>query len=203
MLTIDAAGMITDPRVRNARATTIERGDMSAVNGIIVHQTGGATAASSLNSYKTSVAGAHFLIDKDGTIYQTASLYKRTNHVGRLRARCLAEHRCSPAETKALQSFNPRAEHIREMAKSTPDRYPSNQDSIGIELVGETVANGDFGRVAGAPERVYITVTDPQNASLKWLIDEISVSLKVPMMEVFRHPTVSRKTESEASTARW
>ncbi|WP_263140761.1 N-acetylmuramoyl-L-alanine amidase [Pseudomonas sp. RIT-PI-AD] len=203
MLTLDAAGMIQDPRVRLARATTIERGDMTVVNGIIVHQTGGASASSSLNSYKTSVAGAHILIDKDGTIYQTASLYKRTNHVGRLRARCVVEHRCTPAETKALQSFNPRAEHLREQAKAAPDRYPSNQDSIGIELVGETVPNPSFGRVAGAAERNFVTVTDAQNASLKWLIGEISSTLRVPMMEVFRHPTVSRKTESEASTARW
>jgi N-acetyl-anhydromuramyl-L-alanine amidase AmpD len=54
---------------------TIERGEMKIVRGIIVHHTGGSTAASSLESYKNPRAnGAHFLIERDGTIYQTAPL---------------------------------------------------------------------------------------------------------------------------------
>lgn len=202
MLILDAAGMIQDPRVRKARAMSIERGDLIQIKGIIVHQTGGATAASTLNSYRSSVAGAHLLIDKDGSLFQTASLFKRTDHVGRLRARCLAEHRCTPSEIRDLQRINPRAEHLREMTKSAPDRYPANQDSIGIELVGETFA-ASVNRPAGAPERVFVTVTARQNAALTWLIAELCSALQVPVIEVFRHPVVSRKTESEASTAQW
>jgi len=57
----------------------IEHGQMDAVNGIVVHQTDSTTANSTFNSYQTKGAtGAHFLIDKDGTIYQTASLLKVT-----------------------------------------------------------------------------------------------------------------------------
>ena len=52
MLAVDT-GLITHTRIHAARQLTIERGDMKIVRGIIVHQTGGATAASSLASYKS------------------------------------------------------------------------------------------------------------------------------------------------------
>lgn len=92
LVEIDANGMINHARVRNARSPEIERGRRtSAITGIVVHQTDADTSASSLNSYKRPKAnGAHFLIDTDGTIYQTAAIYQRTNHVGPLKARCLA-----------------------------------------------------------------------------------------------------------------
>lgn len=174
---------------------------MRTVKGIIVHQTGGPTAQSTLDSYKnTSANGAHFLIGRDGTIYQTASLFKKTWHIGKLKARCVLENTCNPAEIKALKRFNPTAEHKREMAKKTPARYPSNDDSIGVELVGEALPKGNK-----LPEskKAYQSVTDEQNSSLKWLISELSLTLGVSMSEIFRHPDVSRKNPTEASTARW
>ena len=193
MLALDKDGMVQDPRVRAARQATIERGDMAKVNGIIVHQTGGSTAASSLSSYKNAGAsGAHFLIDRDGTVYQTASMYKKSWHVGKLKARCLVEQRCTPVELTALKKFNPTAENSQEKAKQVPDRYPSNDDSVGIELVGKVLANG-----------VYDAVTADQNTSLRWLVAEVQTTLGVAVTEVFRHPEVSRKNPSEAQSAKW
>ena len=193
MLVLDKDGMVQDLRVRAARQATIERGDMAKVNGIIVHQTGGSTAASSLSSYKNAGAsGAHFLIDRDGTVYQTASMYKKTWHVGKLKARCLVEQRCTPVELAALKKFNPTAENSQEKAKQVPNRYPSNDDSVGIELVGKVLANG-----------VYDAVTADQNTSLRWLVSEIQTTLGVAVTEVFRHPEVSRKNPSEAQSAKW
>lgn len=193
MLVLDKDGMVLDSRVRAARQSTIERADMPKVNGIIVHQTGGSTAASSLSSYRNAGAsGAHFLVDRDGTIYQTASMYKKTWHVGKLKARCLVEQRCTPVELAALKKFNPTAENKQEKAKQVPDRYPSNDDSVGIELVGKVLANG-----------VYEAVTAAQNTSLRWLVTEIQTTLSVAVTEVFRHPEVSRKNPSEARSAKW
>lgn len=174
---------------------------MTSVQGIIVHQTGGATAQSALDSYRRSSAnGAHFLIDKDGTIYQTASVYRQTWHIGKLKSRCMMESRCSPAERKLNARFNPTAENRRENRKSVPDRFPSNQDSIGIELVGEALP-----RDASVPDakKAFEPVTEEQKRSLKWLVQELSVSLNISTTEVFRHPTVSRKNPTEASTAQW
>ena len=88
----------------------------------------------------------------------------------------------------------------REMTKTVPDRFPSTEDSIGIELVGEVLPRGN-----SVPEKrkVYESVTAQQNASLHWLVSELAWTLKIPLREVFRHPDVSRKNPTEASTAKW
>jgi N-acetyl-anhydromuramyl-L-alanine amidase AmpD len=97
-----------------------------------------------------------------------------------------------------LGHFDPSAENSRERAKAVPDRFPSNEDSIGIELVGATIPAS-----AAPATEVYESVTAQQNAALKWLIVELASTLGVPMTEVLRHPDVSRKNPTEASTARW
>jgi N-acetyl-anhydromuramyl-L-alanine amidase AmpD len=181
-------GIVVDAKVTPKIESKIEKGAMSTVNGILVHQTGGTSAASAFSSYASGAAGAHFLIDKDGTIYQTARVTQKTWHVGRLQARCVAENRCT-----APKKWDPRGTHTNESAKSWPDRYPSNEDSIGIELVGRFDAG----------TKKYETVTTEQNASLKWLVDELSVTLRLQINEVFRHPTVSYKEPTEASSANW
>lgn len=193
MLIVDNQGYIISDRVTRTPRPNIEHGVLSRIRGIIVHQTGGKSAASSLSSYLLQSAnGAHFLIDKDGTIYQVASLRKQTRHVGKLKARCLVENRCTPTEITALKTFSPTAEHRRESAKQVPQRYPSNEDSVGIEIVGALTSEG-----------VYETVNAAQNASLHWLVAELTSTLGVPMSEIFRHPEVSRKTPSEAASASW
>ena len=201
MLLIGKDGTVNDARIKRAPKSTIERREMKVVRGIIVHQTGAATAESSLDSYRNpSANGAHFLIDKDGTIYQTASIYRQTWHVGKLKARCLVEKRCAPVDVQALMRFDPGRENKREMTKSVPDRFPSNEDSIGIELVGEALPRG-----SSVPEqkKTYESVTEQQNASLHWLVSELALSLNIQLQEVFRHPDVSRKNPTEASTAKW
>lgn len=203
MLRIDKDGMVHSAAIRVRRFSALERAPMPLVNGVIVHQTGGATAQSTFNSYQQSIYGAHFLIDKDGTIYQTASLYRRTNHVGLLRSRCLVRHSCKPADLKVLPKAGPRGENRREQRKDFPERFPANRDSIGIELVGEYNPNPEFGKVRGADEYVYVAVTEAQNISLRWLVAQLRSTLEVAAAEVYRHPAVSFKTSSEAATASW
>lgn len=201
MLRIDKLGHISDARIKRATSLHIQRGPLLRVRGIIVHQTGGASLKSSLSSYaKPKANGAHFLIDRDGTIYQTASLFKQTWHVGSLRARCIVEYRCTKVEMESFGRFNPKAEHRNEMAKSVPGRYPANEDSIGIEIVGAVVTSKG---TSPAEKGVYETVNEKQNASLKWLVLALSVTFSVPMTEVFRHPVVSRKNPTEAKSALW
>ena len=143
MLIIDSNGEIVDARVRRAISPALAIGEMKVVNGIIVHQTDSSNAASTLNTYKPTKdnpkpSGAHFLIDKDGTIYQTVSIYKKAPHVGFLKSRCVAQHTCSPTELKALKGKKPGGQIGNvEAKKKWPAKYPSNADSIGIEIVGE------------------------------------------------------------------
>jgi N-acetyl-anhydromuramyl-L-alanine amidase AmpD len=201
MLHLDSQGYVLNARVQRTPRPLIEHGTLPRITGIIVHQTGGASGALSLSSYTMpNPNGAHFLIDKDETIYQTASLFRQTWHVGKLRARCLAEHCCSPTELQALRHFSPRAEHRMEMAKHVPQRYPSNEDSVGIEIVGAVVT----GRGQSSAEQgAYETVNAQQNASLHWLISELTSTFGIPMTEIFRHPVVSRKNPTEAESALW
>ncbi|AKJ28373.1 N-acetylmuramoyl-L-alanine amidase [Caldimonas brevitalea] len=198
MLNINEHGYIIDPRVKLAIGPHLEQGPMDTVRGIIVHQTDSWTAESTLNTYRTSTVGAHLLIDKDGAVYQTASLFKRTLHVGRLKSRCLIEQTCAPAETRALSAMNIAAMHRHEMKKQVPQRYPANEDSIGIEIVGRALPLD-----VPPAKRVYEAVTPAQSASLRWLMQALIQQLNVPVTEVFRHSVVSYKNPTEGSTARW
>ena len=204
MLFVDKNGLVDAERITVKRFNSIERGKLAAVNGIIVHQTDSTTARSTFNSYQNIGAnGAHFLIDKDGTIWQTASLYKITHHVGFLQSRCLLKKSCSPQELKKamdmdkIKSTRGRSlkVHQYEAKKEFPDRFPFNGDSIGIEIVGKSKRFGE--------KDVYEPVNNKQNESLKWLIKELSETLNVFMSEVYRHPDVARKNITEASTAKW
>lgn len=193
MLIIDKDGLVTNPEVRQHIVTTLARGRLGVVHGIVVHQTGGSTAEAAFAGYASRPYGTHLLIDKAGTIYQTASLLYYTAHIGPIKARCLVEHSCSPVDMRAPAHFSPSGENHREMAKPFPVRYPSNRDSVGIELVGEVDRRtGEF-----------VTVSDAQNRSLHWLVEGLALALHVSMHEIYRHPQLSRKTPSEASTARW
>ena len=203
MLFISKQGHVDAERVTLRIYSSIERGPMAHVNGIVVHQTGGATASSTFNSYSGSAHvpnGAHFLIDKDGTIYQTASLNRITNHVGKLQSRCISTLKCPTVGLRAARrayQTGAAASHRHESRKSFPDRYPSNSDAIGIELVGMYYPDEKNA------EPVYESVTTEQNSSLKGLVRELSETLNVEMSEVYRHPEVGRKNATEASTAQW
>lgn len=193
MLTIDKLGMVTHSKIKPHAVAGLAKGKLGTVHGIVVHQTGGATAAAAFAGYTARPFGTHFLIDKDGTIYQTASLLYYTEHVGKLKPRCLAEHRCTPVEMKRYAPFNPTLQSRLEKQKDWPQRYPMSKDSIGIELVGEF----------NASSKSYFQVTAAQNASLKWLIGELAASFHVSMQEVFRHPDLSWKEPTEGKTAQW
>lgn len=217
MLQIDPQGMVTASRIQPRRFTIIERSAMSSITGIIVHQTGSPNEQSVFASYQSGGNGAHFLIAKNGTLYQTASVRYRTNHVGPLKARCLAEHRCTAAAFRKSKDFpqNSAVERMNkmEMTKSVPVRYPSNIDSIGIEIVGIASLPPDVKMPAGlskaqqdaflGEKSVYEPITTAQNLSLRWLVDELVSTLHLDSSEVHRHPDVSRKNATEASTALW
>jgi hypothetical protein len=57
------------------------------------------------------------------------------------------------SDDHALRHFSARAEHRMEMAKHVPQRYPSNADSVGIEIVGAVVAAEARTRLRRYPEQ--------------------------------------------------
>ncbi|MGV3345041.1 N-acetylmuramoyl-L-alanine amidase [Enterobacteriaceae bacterium LUAb1] len=203
MLFIDKNGIVDAERIIVKRFSTIERGNLDKVNGIVVHQTYSKTANSTFNSYQNKQAtGAHFLIDKDGTIYQTASLYKVTWHVGMMKSKCYLSSTCEPTDLKTITNLEKSWRNYKvisdiEKKKAFPSRFPGNSDSIGIELVGMAY------KVEGEKEEIYETVNDKQNAALKWLITELTDTLTVARSSIYRHPDIARKNSTEASTAKW
>lgn len=151
MLVVDQ-GWIRDAKVRSHPEPGTAHGKLGTINVIIVHQTDSSTAASTLSEYESSTrttkpkgTGAHFLIDKDGTIYQTASLEQKCWHVRPIYSRCYEQHTCTPLESKFYAGLLKQTgggkpfvmgSYSHEKMKSYPDRYPMNEDSIGIEIVG-------------------------------------------------------------------
>jgi N-acetyl-anhydromuramyl-L-alanine amidase AmpD len=196
-------GKLISPRVTDKLTSKIEKGQMTGVAGIVVHQTGGANAQSSLSSYEKGAAGAHFLIDTDGTIYQTARTNQKCWHVGNIRSRCYETKTCSAEELETIkgilfkkgEAYSIRIKKLNdhEARKAVPERYPSNSDSIGIELVAPF----------DDKKKTYAAVTEPQNQSLSWLVRTLQNALALPDGRVNIHPEVSYKQSSEASTAKW
>ena len=97
-------------------------------------------------SYKTSPYGAHFLIDNDGKIYQTARVTQKVFHVGKIRSRCQQLGSCSPEDEMAIKTilsskvgYSTKVTELNdyESKKAYPSRYPTNEDSLGIEVVGQ------------------------------------------------------------------
>lgn len=202
MLYIDDNGLVKSNRITIKRFSKIERDPMDKVNGIIVHQTGTPAETHVFNSYSHAGSnGAHFLIDKEGVIYQTASLSKTTWHVGQMRSRCLITKKCEPSELKKMADLEigKKFKDISDTEKSRvfPERYPGNIDSIGIEIVGNAYSQ------EGKKTYEYENVNSKQNASLKWLIAELIETLDISSDEIYRHPDVGRKNKTEASTASW
>lgn len=81
-LLTNSDGMINSSnRIESHRIPELERKAMSPVRGIILHRTVSSGSKSPLTSFKNREVGTHFLVGKDGRIYQTASLNQYTIHL--------------------------------------------------------------------------------------------------------------------------
>ena len=144
-----------------------------------MHQTASDSAEGTLAGYDVSTNGdgAHFLVGKSGDTYQCVSLKKRCWHVAPIKSRCLQEHTCSPVEkkyfadllkTKVKTGMTQRAYNYtvsdHEKAKPYPERYPGNDNSIGIEVVGNTIGDNTKEDVA------WENPTVEQDKVTHWLV---------------------------------
>ncbi len=207
-MTSIVSGKLIDTKVIVKIYPGLHKGNINKVNAIIVHQTDSDTAQQTFNKYNAkSTTGAHFLIDKKRNITQTALLTQKCAHVGKILSKCYETKVCSkPALSLATSiyhkhglRFSVRVKNLynHEKKKSYPDRYPMNEDSIGIEIVGKA----KLGTKAGS--KVYEKINKDQITSLKWLVNELYIHLNLKDDDVYTHPQVSRKNVTEASTAAW
>jgi len=196
-------GKLVDTKINQKIYKSLHKGNITTLNAIVVHQTGASTAQHTFNSYTTSSNGAHFLVDKSGQIYQTALINQKTYHVGKIRSRCIETKLCSKNELSIANAIyfkkgisypvRVRNVHDHEKLKSYPDRYPTNNDSLGIELVGQY----------NKSTQSFESVNAKQNVSLTWLVNELLLHLNLKNDDIYRHPDVSYKQPSEAKTATW
>lgn len=200
-------GIVIDPKVTVSMCPRLDHGPLTEVHAIVIHQTGGSSIDGVWSKYRNTASGdrtgAHFLIDKDGKIYQTLAITKRCAHVAPVKSRCLAEHSCTAEETKVYsailgrhdltQGAKNRAISSIEAKKPYPSRYPWNPDSIGIEVV--SMSNRKTG--------IYENPTLQQNVSTHWVVPALMEALSLRETDVYRHPMLSAKNETEAQGVTW
>lgn len=83
-LNVGADGMITSNHIKsNRQLQASERGPLNNVTAIVLHRTQGSNVSGALSGMKSRNLGVHFIIDKDGTVMQLASLNFWLYHVGK------------------------------------------------------------------------------------------------------------------------
>ena len=181
----------------------LEHGILGKINSIVIHRTAAPTAESTLNAWKTKKSGAHFLINKNGKIYQTARLDKICWHMGLVVSKCRLEKTCTKKDGAVIKSilhgsggwsdkFKKIVKHERK--KKYPDRYPMNSDSIGIELVGVYLGSGDKGP--------FEKMTQSQASSFLWLVTELLQKYNLSFGDdIYAHGEVARKKVNEGVDA--
>jgi N-acetyl-anhydromuramyl-L-alanine amidase AmpD len=194
-------GRLVDSRVTFNTYKSIEHDAMNKVNSIVLHRTDSATGSTTLNAYKNGqTTGAHFLIDENGKIYQTASLKKSCWHVGILLPRCEVEKNCDPKELRTITAliheegltFSRRVKNlsVHETKKKYPLRYPSNSDSIGIEVVGRFLVI----------EKSFEKASRQQLNSIKWLVEALANYYQIDTRSnIYAHGAIARKQVSEGA----
>ena len=160
---------------------------MDTVSGIVLHQTSSDYVLKTMAAYafRPGGTGAHFLINPAGQIFQTARINKVCWHVGRIRAYCTETHSCTPTDKEVFAQImrevgNDKDKYERrvnawEQGKPAASRYPTNNDSIGIEVVG------------AAQKGVYGAPTGAQQESSRWLVRALLATLKIERQRVFAH----------------
>lgn len=194
----EESGVVAPIKIEKKIFPNISQGKLKAVNAIVLHRTGGGTAQSTLHAYVNAKVGAHFLIDRDGTVYQTLETTDKGAHVGKLRPRCLVEGSGSLEERNAAaairddpneKSFSRKVSelHRLEIKKPYPDRYPSNDDSIGIEVVGRFLTSVDE----------FEPATEKQKAALSLLISRLMQEHSLAATDLYKHYEISYKSGKE------
>jgi len=199
--TIDHNGYLTDPGITRAPIARIAHGPMPQVNGIVLHRTESSTSDSTLNTWRTREAGtgAHFLIDRDGTIHQTVSVDRQAWHVGAIRSRGEVEGTITAQDQRELDAARGgqaewrgaavRAVNRVEATRPYPERYPTNADSIGIEVVGRY----------DPATQTWDAPTPGQAAAIQHLIGSLQRNFGLTNEDVYQHDVISRKTPGEGA----
>lgn len=187
---IDDKGYVQNADFTQNPIAALEKEAMTGPHAIILHRTESANADSALTSFKKGV-GTHFLVDKDGTVTQTACLLQYTYHIGKIRSRCYTNGTCSKEETATIKKWGwaPKKIHDHEAEKEYPIRYPINQDSVGIEVVGQY----------NSTTKKWDDATKEQLKSIGKIVKLLKTEYKLTNDDIYEHDKISYKTEGEGA----
>lgn len=96
---VDAKGYIQNAGFVHQPIMALEKGTITGPKAIVLHRTDSTMATGSIQAFQSGV-GTHFIVDKDGTVTQTASLLKQTAHVGKIKSKRYESGTCAADETK-------------------------------------------------------------------------------------------------------
>ena len=195
-------------------ATALEKGSLTQqqTKAIILHRTNTDTSLQAVNGFLGGL-GTHFLIDTDGTIYQCASLYKYTQHVGKIGSKCYDNDTCDENYKKTILGYYqgkiPKQIHdnVRKEEEKNftyPNRYPINSESIGIEVVGKANNLKILPIDKKYPQIIFNTATwdtptQAQKDSIKNLVEILKEEYNLSDDDVYEHDDISlQKTRGEA-----
>lgn len=198
---IGADGFLTDAGIVHTPVAKIQHDPMAQVNAIVMHRTESSSAAGTLSGWRTGAhgTGAHFLIDKDGTIHQTVSVNHQAWHVGAVRSRGEVEGTITAGDQREVESARAgrqewngaavRAVNRLEATRPYPERYPTNADSVGIEVVARFDPD----------TRRWDAPTREQAASIRQLVGTLQHNFGLTDHDVYQHDVISRKTPGEGA----
>ncbi|GAA3914452.1 hypothetical protein GCM10022229_04320 [Luteimonas lutimaris] len=109
--------------------------------------------------------------------------------MGKIKSRCMAGGTCSAGEAKLIKGrgWNPTKVYNHEKVKAYPERYPTNEDSVGIEVVA----------MYDESTKTWDAPTPEQTESIKVLVRILKKAYSLQDADVYAHDTISRKTEGE------
>lgn len=169
--------IIAGPKVKSTTALS-QTAFSQNVHAIVLHRTDSDTVLSALNS-ASNMAAAHLYVDKNGDVYHKINFAQKAPHVGRIRKR---------SDTKTASTTEVFAE---EKKKDYPERYPYNEDSIGIEVVGKSIDSS-----------YYLAPTDIEQIKavarlVNFLTEYFSLSKDD---DIYGHEIISSKSKGDGQT---
>ncbi|MFL5357754.1 N-acetylmuramoyl-L-alanine amidase [Archangium sp.] len=185
---VDGKGYVQNAKFVHKPISALEKGAITGPKAIVLHRTDSTNLESPLQSFKKGV-GTHFIVDKDGTVTQTASLLKKTSHVGKIKSRCYESGTCPASEKAKIKSWGwaPQKVYDQEKVKSYPARYPMNEDSVGIEVVAKN-NNG-----------VWETATPAQLVSITKVVKILQNAYGLGEADIYEHDQISYKMPGEGA----
>lgn len=193
---VDKDGFFVSDKITKKHKAILEHGKLSSIKAIVLHRTNSSTVK---NIIGNSSEGTHFWVEKDGTIYQAASLNKKTWHVG---SGLYSKEKDETGKGDYENTWPHKKRGTAELKKSYPNRYPINSDSVGIEVAGlwtKTSGKETTGKYKGELKGKWDNLTQKQEKSIICLCQALKKQYALSNDDIYAHDEIKPKTKGEGS----